>query len=150
MARVPRATRIKKGGVEFVSKVDRANYTIKELTRAAQLDSGKFLISKIRREARQQIPGMKRSKRINNSFQYWVRKVEGDMQIGAKHDTHYGVHQELGTRNQPKRAIIKGTVMRNISEIRKIQGAYLSAIENENKALGLIKPDEEGLTDKDE
>jgi len=48
------------------------------------------------------------------------------------------VQQELGDRNQPARHILRGTVMENIDEIRKIEGQYLSAIEDENKALALI------------
>ena len=85
---------------------------------------------------------MKRSKRPYKSTQYWIRKRETDLQIGFKHDTWYGVLQELGTKNQPKRDILRGTVMENIDDIRRVQGQYLSAIEDENRALGLI--DENG------
>lgn len=130
-------TKIKKDGVEFVSSVDRANYTIEELSRAALRDVAK-LIRKRMVQKLKKLPGMKRSKRIYKSTQYWVRKRETDLQIGFKHDTWYGVHQELGDRNQPARHILRGTVMENIDEIRKIEGQYLSAIEDENKALGLI------------
>lgn len=130
-------TKINKDGVEFVSSVDRANYTIEELSRAALRDVAK-LIRKRMVQKLKKLPGMKRSKRIYNSTQYWVRKRETDLQIGFKHDTWYGVHQELGDRNQPARHILRGTVMENIDEIRKIEGQYLSAIEDENKALALI------------
>ncbi len=130
-------TKINKDGVEFVSSVDRANYTIEELSRAALRDVAK-LIRKRMIQKLKKLPGMKRSKRIYNSTQYWVRKRETDLQIGFKHDTWYGVHQELGDRNQPARHILRGTVMENIDEIRKIEGQYLSAIEDENKALALI------------
>ena len=149
MARVPRATRIRRNGVEIVSKVDRANYTIEQLVHAANVDVGKYMQSRMRKEARQQ-PGMRRSKRVNKAFQYWAKRKEAILEIGVKHGTWYGEHQELGTRRQPKRGIIRGTVKQNINEIRKIQGAYISAIEDENRALGLLKPDEEGLSDKDE
>jgi HK97 gp10 family phage protein len=130
-------TKINKDGVEFVSSVDRANYTIEELSRAALRDVAK-LIRKRMIQKLKKLPGMKRSKRIYKSTQYWVRKRETDLQIGFKHDTWYGVHQELGDRNQPARHILRGTVMENIDEIRKIEGQYLSAIEDENKALALI------------
>lgn len=56
--------------------------------------------------------------------------------------TWYGVLQELGTKNQPKRDILRGTTMDNLDDIRKVQGAYLSAISDENKALGLISEEE--------
>ena len=135
---VPKSvTKIKKDGVEFVSSVDRANYTIEELTRAALRDVAK-LIRKRMVQKLKKLPGMKRSKRIYKSTQYWVRKRETDLQIGFKHDTWYGVQQELGDRNQPARHILRGTVMENLDEIRKIEGQYLSAIEDENKAIAMI------------
>jgi hypothetical protein len=88
------------------------------------------------------LPGMKRNKRIYNSTQYWVRKRETDLQIGIKHAGWYGVQQELGTSNQPKREILRSTVFESIDDIRRVQGAYLSAIEDENRALGLIDEEE--------
>ena len=130
-------TKIRKDGIEFISNVDRAQYTIQELSRAALRDVAKLTRKRMVQKLKK-LPGMKRSKRIYNSTQYWVRKRETDLQIGFKHDTWYGVHQELGDRNQPARHILRGTVMENIDEIRKIEGQYLSAIEDENKALALI------------
>lgn len=130
-------TKIKKDGIEFISNVDRANYTIQELSRAALRDVAKFVRKRMVQKLKK-LPGMKRSKRIYNSTQYWVRKRETDLQIGFKHDTWYGVQQELGDRNQPARHILRGTVMENLDEIRNIEGQYLSAIEDENKALALI------------
>lgn len=132
--------KIKKDGIEFTSNVDRVQYTIEELTRAALRDSAKLIRKRMITKLKT-LPGMRRSKRLYNSTQYWVRKRECDLQIGFKHDTWYGVHQELGDRNQPARHILRSTVMENIDEIRRIEGAYLSAIEDENKALGLIDAD---------
>lgn len=133
--------KIKKDGVEYISSVDRAQYTIEELTRAALRDVAK-LCRKRMLEKLKKLPGMKRAKRPYKSTQYWVRKKDCDLQIGFKHDTWYGVQQELGDRNQPARHILRGTVLENIDEIRRIEGQYLSAIEDENKALGLIDEDE--------
>ena len=42
------------------------------------------------------------------------------------------------TARQPKRAILTTTVREHIDEIRLIEGQYLSAVEDENRALGLI------------
>lgn len=138
---LPKSTiKIKKDGIEFTSNVDRVQYTLEELSRAALRDSAK-LIRKKTLEKLRKLPGMRRSKRLYGSTQYWVRKRETDLQIGFKHDTWYGVHQELGDRNQPARHILRDTVMENIDDIRRIQGQYLSAIEDENKALGLIDAD---------
>lgn len=146
MARLPKAVKIKKDGVEFTSKVDRANYLISELNRAALLDTGKLMRRRMLPKAKQ-MPGMRRSKRPLSAFQYWVRRRETDLVVGSKHRTWYGKDQELGTSKQPKRSIIKGTVMENVNDIRRIQGQYLSAIEAENKAMGLIQPNEEGGND---
>lgn len=137
----PSVTKINKDGITFVSNIDRTQYTIRELARRALFDVAKFIRKEIIKELKK-LPGMKRSKRIYNSTQYWVRKKEGDLQIGFKHNSWYGVHQELGDRKQPKRSILRNIVYNNIDKIRLIEGQYLSAIENENKALGLISEDE--------
>ena len=135
-------TKIKKDGIEFISNVDRAQYTIQELSRAALKDVAKLLRKRMVQELKQ-LPGMRRSKRIYNSTQYWVRRRECDLQIGVKHDAWYGVNQELGTKGMPKKGVIRETTFKHIDEIRKIQGQYLSAIEDENRALGLIDEEEE-------
>lgn len=143
----PSVTRINRDGVEFVSSVDRVKYTLEELQRAALRDSAKLLrrrmIDKLRK-----LPGMRRSRRIYNSTQYWVRKRETDLQIGFKHDSWYGARSELGDQGQPARHILRGTVMEHVDDIRIIQGKYLSAIEDENRARGLI--DEEEMTGDDD
>lgn len=146
MGRLPRANKITMNKVEFTSKVDRAQYTIEELSRAALLDTGKLIRKRMLKKAKQQ-PGMRRAKRPYRAFQYWVRRRETDLVVGTKHGTWYGSEQELGSSRQPKRSIIRGTVMENIDDIRRVQGQYLSAIENENKAKGLIKPGEDGSDD---
>lgn len=133
--------KIKRNGVEFTSNVDRTKYTLEELQRVALRDVAKF-IRKRMIEKLKKLPGLKRVKRIYSSTQYWLRKKENDLVIGFKHDTWYGVLQELGSKNQPKRNVLRSTVFENIDQIRIIQGKYLSAIEDENKALRLI--DDEG------
>lgn len=146
MARVPRKMRVKQGNVTYENSFDRTQYTMRELTRAAQMDTARLMRREMLREAKKQ-PGMRRSRRPAGAFQYWVRKRELDLLIGSKHDTWYGAQQELGSSNQPKRGIIKGVVMNNIGNIRKIQGQYLSAVEKENKALGMIRPNDDGTED---
>jgi len=134
-------TKVSRDGVTFISNVDRAKYTIQELQRAALRDTAKFIRKRII-EKLKLLPGMKKNRRIYKSSQYWVRKIESDLLIGFKHDSWYGALQELGSKGQPKRDILRGTVMENIDQIRIIQGQYLSAIENENRALGLINEEE--------
>src|SRR5690625_1565843 len=110
MARVPRLMRIKKGNVEYESKFDRTKYTMRELVRAAQMDTARLMRREMLIKAKKQ-PGMRRSKRPSGAFQYWVRRRELDLIIGSKHDTWYGAQQEIGSSKQPKRAIIKSSVM---------------------------------------
>ena len=138
----PSVTKIKKDGIEFISNVDRAQYTIQELSRAALKDVAKLLRKRMIQELKQ-LPGMKRHRRIYNSTQYWVRKRDCDLQIGVKHDAWYGVNQELGTKGMPKKGVIRETTFKHIDDIRRIEGQYLSAIEDENRALGLIYEEEE-------
>lgn len=134
--------KVKKDGVEYISNVDRAKYTLQELSRAALKDVAKFLRRRMVDELKK-LPGMKRNKRIYNSTQYWVRKKDADLQIGIKHDTWYGVNQELGSKNMPKKGVVRETTFKNIDEIRRIEGMYIKEIEDENRALGLINEEEE-------
>lgn len=141
MALPPSVTKVNKDGITFVSNVDRAQYTIRELSRRALFDVAKFIRKEMIKELKK-LQGMRRSKRIYSSTQYWVRRIEGDLQIGFKHDSWYGVQQELGDRKQPKRSILRNAVYPNIATIRIITGQYLSAVEDENRALGLINEDD--------
>lgn len=140
---VPSSVKIKNDGVEYLNNVDRVNYTIEELTRAALKDVAKLICKR----ARQQLP--KRTGRMKRGLQYWVRKRECDLQVGFKPSAWYGMYQEFGSSKQPKFGILTNTVEENIDEIRKIEGQYLSAIENENAALGLIDEAEVISNDED-
>lgn len=142
MALPKTVTKIKKDGIEFTSNVDRVQYTIQELSRAALRDVAK-LIRKRMIEKLKKLPGMKRNKRLYKSTQYWLRKWEGDLQIGFKHDSWYGARSELGTHGQPARNILRETVYENIDEIRRIQAQYLSAVEDKLKAQSLIDEKEQ-------
>ena len=122
--------KINKDGVKFESNVDAVMYSMTELSRAALRDTAKFLRKRMVEKLRN-LQGMRKSKRPYSSTQYWVRKRETDLQIGFKHNTWYGVLQELGDRGQPKRNILRSTVMENIDEIQRIQAQYLSALSQE-------------------
>jgi HK97 gp10 family phage protein len=127
----------KKNGVTFISSVDRVQYTIEELTRAALKDVGKF----VARETRKKIK--KQTGRLAKNTQYWVRKKSLDLQIGFKPGGFYGGFQELGTEKTPKVGALSNSVHENIAMITKIESQYLSALEDEAKALALIDENEE-------
>jgi hypothetical protein len=122
------------GGVTFISNVDAVQYTINELCRAALRDVAKMLRKKMILKLKK-LPGMKKHRRIYKSTQYWVRRIEADLQIGFKHDTWYGVNQELGSKGMPKKGILRDTVFENIGEIRRIQAQYLSGIDSAQSVI---------------
>jgi hypothetical protein len=147
MANVPSAVKFTKNGVEFTSNVDRVNYTIQELSRAALRDVGKYVIRQARTASKARPHASKiliksRFYGKSGAFSFWVRKQETDLLVGIKHNTWYGALQELGDGKQPKRGILTAAVQENIDQIRLIEGQYLSAIEDENRALGLIDDEE--------
>ena len=138
MAMPPSVIKIKKGNVEFISNVDRTQYTLNELTRAALRDTGKFICNKFRTS----YYGIFKKKKgnVGRYTQYWVRskKENPDLQVGLKPFAFYGGFQELGSSKTRRLGLLKKTVSDNIAKIREIQGKYLSAIEDENRASGLI------------
>lgn len=147
---VPKSVvKIKKDGLEFTSNVERVQYTLVELQRAALRDVAKFIRKRLI-EKLKKLPGMRGSRRVYRGTQFWVRKRETDLIIGFKHGAWYSAQSELGEKNQPARGILRDTVYENIDEIQRIQGAYLSAIEDENKALGLIDHDGEPYYGKED
>lgn len=153
---IPSPMKFKKDGVEFTSSVDRCNYTIRELTRAALRDVGRYVVRQCTRKARR-LDGLGHTRYIQKRFQFWVRKQEGDLQVGIHNvmknknpgETWYGMDQELGLNGQPKRAFLHDSVYENIRTIRDIEAQYLSAIEDEQRALALID-EEETFGDGDE
>jgi HK97 gp10 family phage protein len=164
---LPNYVKIEKDGITYESGADRMNYTIRELSRAALRDCGKIL----RKKAKEKAPV--RSGRLRQNIGVWVRKVKDQelpflqvgykkakytkgkessarhahlVERGTKSRTHKTGH---GTGTMPAHNIIYNAVTENIDEIRKIQGAYLSAVDDENRALGLID-EEEYISDDDE
>jgi HK97 gp10 family phage protein len=145
---VPKSVvRFRKGGVEYTSSVDRASYTILELTRAALRDAGKFIVRKANTEA-MKLQGLKKSRRVrgrSSTFLYnvpWAKTGLPHLEVGVKHGTWYGEQQELGTSKQPKRQILRNAAHDNIAQIVEIESQYLSALEDEAKALRLISEEE--------
>ena len=145
---VPKSVvRFKRNGVEYTSSVDRASYTILELTRAALRDVGKYL-ARTANSAAMKLPGLKKSRRVRgrtSTFLYhvpWAKTGLPHLEVGVTHDTWYGVGQELGSSQQPKRQILKNSAQQNIAQIVEIESKYLSALEDEAKALRLISEEE--------
>lgn len=141
---VPSVMKFKKGEVVYESSVDRANYYISELTRAAMKDVGRFILKQCATEVRAINAFTKKAKYAPKRYQMWVRKKENDLQVGIE-NTKFGAETawwadqaELGTHGQPKRGILYQAVYDNIDKIREIESQYLSAIEDEINAQALI------------
>lgn len=148
---VPKSvTKINKDGVEFISNVDRCSYTMKELCRAALRDVGKFVCKRFKQSY---YGTFKRRKgNIGRYTQYWVRHKYNeypDLQVGFKPNAFYGMYEELGSSKQQKHGLLSKAVQSNIAEIIKIESQYLSALEDEARALALINDEDyEGSADE--
>ena len=145
---VPKSViRISKKGIQYTSEVDKASYTILELTRAAMRDAGKFIVRTANSEA-QKLKGLKGHRRVmgtKSTFLYnvpWAKKGLPHLEVGVTDDTWYGVDQELGTSKQPRRQILRNSAHDNIATIVEIESKYLSALEDEAEALRLISEEE--------
>lgn len=128
---IPSAVKIKKDGIEYINKVDRAKYTLKQLVHAANKDVGKLITKRTKEKIN------RRTGRGIKNTQYWARK-DGSLQVGYKPAGFYLGFDELGTNKRRKIAQLANTVQEQKSEIRKIEGTYIKSIEDENKAIGLI------------
>lgn len=131
---LPKAVKITKDGVEIISNVDRIQYTLKELERAALRDVGKLVCKRSRQKIK------RRTGRLAKNTQYWVRSKQKtpDLQVGFKPGGFYGLYQEIGTSKAPKIGALGNAAEDNISDIIKIESQYLSGIGTE-EAESLIK-----------
>lgn len=133
---IPKAVKFTKNGVEYISQVDRTQYLLKELVHAANKDVGKFITKETKKKIK------RRTGRGRKNTQYWARK-DGSLLVGYKPGGFYLGFKELGTSKATKEAMLKNAVLNGKNEIRRIQGAYIKSIEDENKALGLVNESEE-------
>lgn len=130
------------GNVVYTQSVDRVNYTIRELTRAALRDVGKFVCKQFRINYYARFK--KHSGRVGKFTQYWVKHKQKDieLQVGIKPNGFYGGFQELGSSKQPKLGLLTQAAQDNIAKIVEIESQYLSALESEARALSLISEEE--------
>ena len=139
----PSVTKITKDGIEFTSSVDRVNYTIRELSRAALRDVGKLVCKRFRQSFYSHFKRL--SGRVGKFTQYWVKHKYEDfpsLQVGFKPNAFYGGFQEFGSSTTPKLGLLSSSVQDNISDIIRIESQYLSALEDDASALALISEDD--------
>lgn len=133
--------------VRYESRADEAKKLMSELERAALKEVAKFLRKEVKRRVHVDKGTLKKN------VGTWVRKKEADLQIGiytrdrAKRKGYkYAYHAhliEFGTKKMAAKPFLRPSVMENIDQIRIIEGKYLKEIENENRARGLIREEEE-------
>jgi HK97 gp10 family phage protein len=145
---VPKSVvKVKKGGVEYTSNVDAAEYYIFELNRAALRDVGKFVRKKWKEafyssfKKQSGDAGRATSQAVLSSKNTKYPRVELGLKTG-KVDGFYAYFQEFGTSKTPKLGILRDTVESNVAQIVEIESKYLSALEDEAQALALIDESE--------
>lgn len=140
MAGVPSDVKITKNGVEYLSRVDLAKYSLRQLTRRAMQDVGRYVLYEVRKQVRGLKPFLRKSKYAANRYQLWVRKKENDLILGIENTSKGAVsawwadQSELGTAGQPKRAILHDTVLQNVDKIVEIEAHYLSYMNDDAAA----------------
>ena len=143
--------KINKSGVQYTSDVDKCQYYIFELSRAALRDVGRFVKRKFKESYYSHF-----KKRTGNAPKATKVKVYSNaktkyprLEIGLPHASKgnevkgfYSYFQEVGTSKTPKLGLLKNTAHDNIAEIVKIESQYLSALEDEAKALALVNEED--------
>lgn len=139
--------KVKKDGVEYTSNVDACQYYLFELNRAALRDVGKYVKAQFRQkfyshfERETGDAGRATSYTVLSNKNTKYPRVE----IGLKKTQLkgvYGYEQEFGTSTVPKLGLLRESVEGNIPTIIEIESKYLSALEDEAKALALINESE--------
>lgn len=140
--------KIKKDGVEYTSDVDKCEYYIFELCRAALRDSAKFVVKRFRESFYSTFK--KHTGNAGRSTKYNVYsgkntkypRVDIGLRSGNSNTGFYAYFQEVGTSKTKRLGLLSKTVEENVDELQKIQAQYLSAMDDELKAKALIDESE--------
>lgn len=141
-------TKVLPNGVEYTSNVDKAEYTIKELCRGALRDVAKFVMKEFKASyygyyQKHTGKGGKVPKaKVWSSESTQYPRVQIGLKKG-KVDGFYGLFQELGASNVKKQGFLTHAVEDNVATIIEIESKYLSALEDEAKALKMIESEQD-------
>ena len=145
---VPKSVvKVNKQGVTYTSNVDAAKYYIFELNRAALRDVAKFVKRTFRDSYYDNFDketgnaGRATSSAVLSNKDTKYPRVE----IGLKKTTTKGVYayeQEFGTSTVPRLGLLTHAVEDNIPKIIEIESKYLSALDDEARALALVDESE--------
>ena len=144
---VTKLTRDKSGNVvvSYESDVDKCNYYMFELCRAALRDAGKFVAKCFKSEFYSTFKRVTGNVGKNTKYKVYSSKNTQypRVDISTVNDGFYGLFQEIGTKHLPKYGILRKTVESNADTIRQIQGQYLSSLDDGDNAVeSLINEDE--------
>lgn len=146
--------KMNKNGIQYTSSVDKCQYLIHELTRAALRDVGKFIARKFRESYYSHFQRQSGKAGKATKYKVWAseKTTAPRVQIGLKTgqvDGFYAYFQEFGSSRTPRLGLLKKAAQENVAEIIKIESQYLSGLEDEAKALALIsEQDYEGDGDE--
>ena len=144
--------RINKKGIQYVSEVDKAQYYIHELTRAALRDVGKFIARTFRDSYYSHFS--KRTGQAGKATKYKVwssaKTTAPRVEIGLKTgqvNGFYAYFQEFGSSKTPRLGLLQKAAKENIDEIIKIESQYLSALNGEPSESLVKESDYDGDAD---
>lgn len=150
---VPKSvTKINKNGITFTSDVDKANYFIWELSRAALRDVSKLVRKRFREKFYSVLN--KITGKAPKSYGYKVLSSKNTtaprVEIGYQRASRakvvegfYASFQELGTKHQKAQGVLKSVVEDSVADIINIESQYLSGLEEEARALAMIETEDE-------
>lgn len=116
--------------ITYESRIEQAKQRIAEKPREALREVGKILVSEIRKSA--PISNIKarwvtrrdgkkvvlKPGRLKKGISYWLRRREGDLQVGAK--SFYAPYMEFGTSRIRKTPFLLPAVMNNVKVIQEL------------------------------
>ncbi len=151
MATPKSVVKFTKNGVEFISSVDRAQYYLFELTRAALRDVCRYVRKQYRTAYYHEFK--RHTGEGPRAISYTVYSGKNTevprANIGIRHASpghtvrgFYSYFHEVGTVKEPKHGLLQRIVEAHIGEIRLIEAQYLSAISTD-EAQSLIESEDD-------
>lgn len=139
--------KVNKNGVTYTSEVDKCQYYLFELTRAALRDVGKYVKKQFQTNFYNHFKKNTGDAGTVTRYKVWSNqnttypRVQIGLQTGRV-DGFYGYFQEFGTSKTAKLGLLTKSAQDNIAEIIKIESQYLNALEDEASVLALIDESE--------
>lgn len=147
--------KMNKNGVQYISEVDKCQYYIHELTRAALRDVGRFIARTFRDSFYAHFKRHTGKAGRATKYKVWSSKstTAPRVQIGLKTgqvDGFYGYFQEFGSATHPRLGLLQKAAKENVDEIIKIERQYLSALNGSESSCNSKIDESEYEGDADE